>query len=77
MLLAANQPAHALEQFEATLRKEPRRFRALYGAGKAAQLAGRPELSRKYFGELVKVCENGDRPGRAEFMEAQKAVSPN
>src|SRR5579884_1976214 len=77
MLLAANQPAPALEQFEATLRKEPRRFRALYGAGQAAQLAGRPELSRRYFGELVTVCENGDRPGRAELMEAQKAVSSN
>lgn len=77
MLLAANQPARALEQFEATLTKEPGRFRALYGAGKAAQLAGRPEVSRKYFGQLVKVCEPGDRPGRAEFVEAQKAVSPN
>lgn len=77
MLLAANQPAPALEQFEATLKKEPGRFRALYGAGKAAQLAGRPEVSRKYFGELVKVCEDGDRPGRTEFVEAQKTVSPN
>jgi tetratricopeptide (TPR) repeat protein len=77
MLLAANQPAPALEQFEATLKKEPGRFRTLYGAGKAAQLAGRPEVSRKYFGELVKVCEHGDRPGRVEFVEAQKAVSPN
>jgi hypothetical protein len=77
MLLAAHHPASALEQFEATLKKEPRRFRALYGAGKAAQLAGRPDLSRKYFGELLKVCDHGDRPGRAEFMEAQKAVSPS
>jgi tetratricopeptide (TPR) repeat protein len=77
MLLATNQPAPALEQFEATLKKEPGRFRALYGAGKAAQLAGRPEVSRRYFGELVKVCEHGDRPGRGEFVEAQKAVSPN
>src|SRR5215469_7717238 len=49
MLLAANQPAPALEQFEATLTKEPGRFRALYGAGKAAQLAGRPEVSLGYF----------------------------
>ena len=77
MLLATNQPAQALEQFEATLKREPRRFRSLYGAGKAAQLAGRPEISRKYFLELMDVCEHGDRPGRAEFMEAQKAFSPN
>jgi tetratricopeptide (TPR) repeat protein len=66
MLLAANQPTHALEQFESTLKKEPGRFRALFGAGKAAQLARRYQLSRKYFGELLKVCERADRARRAE-----------
>ncbi len=76
MLLATDQAAQALEQFEATLKKEPRRFRSLYGAGKAAQLAGHPEVSRKYFAELMEVCVLGDRPGSAEFIEAQKAVSP-
>ncbi len=77
MLLAANQAAQALEQFEATLEKEPRRLRALYGAGKAAQLAGRPEVSRKYFRELMEVCEQGDRAGRAELVEVQKDLSPD
>ena len=75
MLLAMNQPGPALEQFEATLKKEPGRFRAVYGAAKAAQRAGQSEVSRKYFEELLKICEPGDRPGRAEFVEAQKAVS--
>ena len=75
MLLAANQPTDALEQFESTLKKEPGRFRALYGAGKAAQLARRYQLSRKYFGELLKVCERADRPRRAELLEAEKAVT--
>lgn len=75
MLLAANQSAAALVQFEATMKKEPGRFRALYGAGRAAQLAGNAELSRKYFQELVKLCQQGDRPGRAEFREAEKAIT--
>ena len=75
MLLAANQPAAAMEQFEATLKKEPGRFRALYGAGKAAQLAGNADASRRHFQELLKVCEHGDRPGRAELREAEKAVA--
>jgi tetratricopeptide (TPR) repeat protein len=75
MLLAANQPTAALAQFEATMKKEPGRFRALYGAGKAAQLAGSGGVSRKYFQELLKVCEHGDRPGRAEFREAAQAVA--
>lgn len=75
MLLAVNQPAAAQEQFEATLTKEPGRFRSLYGAARAAQLAGHGEASRKYFGVLLKVCEHGDRPGRAELQEAAQAVS--
>jgi hypothetical protein len=77
MLLDANQPAPALEQFEATLKKEPGRFRALYGAGWAAKLAERSEASRNYFRELVKVCEDGDRPGRIECRKAEEAIAPN
>jgi len=77
MMLAANQPAPALAQFETTLKKEPGRFRALYGAGHAAQLSGNGEASQKYFRELLKVCEHADKPGRTELQEAGKAVSQN
>jgi len=76
MLLANNQPTLALEQFEATLKKEPGRFRALYGAGHAAQLAGRSDASRNYFRELVASCKNANRPSRPELIEAEKAVLP-
>ena len=75
MLLEMKEPAQALEQFEATLTKEPGRLRALYGAGRAAQLSGRREASQKYFGELLKVCGRADKPGRAEILEAQRAIS--
>jgi hypothetical protein len=75
MLLQTNQPVLALEQFETTLKREPARFRALYGAGRAAELAGRAEVSRGYFRELLKTCERHDRPGRVEFVNAEKAVS--
>lgn len=75
MLLEMKEPAQALEQFEATLTKEPGRLRALYGAGRAAQLSGRRETSQKYFGELLKVCGRADKPGRAEILEAQRAIS--
>jgi len=75
MLLKMKEPAQALEQFEATLTKEPGRLRALYGAGRAAQLSGRREASQKYFGELLKVCGRADTPGRAEILEAQRAIS--
>jgi tetratricopeptide (TPR) repeat protein len=75
MLLEMKQPAQALEQFEATLTKEPGRLRALYGAGHAAELSGKHEASQKYFAELLKGCERADKPGRAEIQEAQKAIS--
>jgi hypothetical protein len=77
MLLQANEPAEALRQFEAVLRNEPGRFHALYGAARSAKFSGKPEASRMYFGELLKVCQRADEPGRAEILEAQKAMSRN
>jgi len=75
MLLQMKQPAQALEQFEATLKKEPGRFRALYGAAHAAQLSRNREASQKYFRELLKVCEHADAPGRPEILEAKAFLS--
>jgi tetratricopeptide (TPR) repeat protein len=74
MLLQLNRPGPALEQFEASLKRDPNRFRALYGAAHAAQLKGDREASRKYFRELLKVCEHADKPGRKELAEAMAAM---
>ena len=40
MLLEMQQAAAALKEFEAAMQKEPNRFRSLYGAARAADLAG-------------------------------------
>lgn len=78
MLLELKQPAEALEQFEATLKKEPNRFRALYGAAQAATRAGDRATARKYYDQLLKLCEHADKPGRPELNEArQSTVSPD
>lgn len=77
MLLEMKEPGPALEQFEATLTKEPGHFRALDGAARAAQLSGNPETSQRYFGELLNLCGHADKPGRAEILDAQKAISQN
>jgi Tfp pilus assembly protein PilF len=74
MLLETNDPAQALDQFEATLKREPKRFHALYGAARAAQLSGKPDVSRTYYRELVQICERGDTPGRQELAEARSAL---
>jgi hypothetical protein len=75
MFLELNNPTQALVQFQATLEKEPRRFRSLYGAAHAAQLGGSGDLSRKYFSELLAVCALSDKPGRPEIKEAYEALA--
>src|SRR5207249_3947502 len=56
MLRASRQPALALREFEATLRKEPDRFRALAGAAGAAAAAGDKAAANKYYERLLKVA---------------------
>lgn len=77
MLLELDEPAAALAEFEAGLKTEPNRFRTLYGAATAARLSGKGDLSRKYFAELVKICEDADQPGRPEIQEAQRTLPTN
>jgi tetratricopeptide (TPR) repeat protein len=72
MLLQVNEPAEALKAFEATLQKEPNRFRALAGAAKAASLAGDRQKARTYASTLLKICDRADQPGRPELVEARR-----
>jgi tetratricopeptide (TPR) repeat protein len=76
LLLESKQPAEALREFEATLTKEPNRFRSLYGAAEAASQAGDRQAAQSYFQKLLKVAENGDHPGRRELAEARREVRP-
>jgi tetratricopeptide (TPR) repeat protein len=77
MFLQLHQPKQALPQFEATLKREPGRFRALYEAASAAQLSGERGAAQRYFRELLKVSARADSPGRPEILEAKNAVSRN
>ena len=72
MLLEMKQPAEALKEFQATLKKEPNRFRAVYGAAKAASLSGDRATARTYYTQLLKICAKADSPGRPELAEARK-----
>jgi len=73
MLLLDKQPAPALKEFEETLTREPRRFRAVYGAAHSAQLSGDTAKARTYYQLLVEICKNSDT-ARPELQEARKAV---
>ena len=72
MLLVMNRPADAVAEFEATMTKEPNRFRAVSGAARSASLAGDAQKARTYSELLAKICERGDTPGRPELAEARR-----
>jgi tetratricopeptide (TPR) repeat protein len=72
MLLEMNQPAEALKDFEKTLTIEPRRFRSVAGAAKAAMAAGDRVTAQKYYAELINIAAHADRPGRAELIAARR-----
>jgi hypothetical protein len=76
LLLDLNRPAEALKEFEATLTKEPNRFRSLYGAAKAATLSGDRKTAQTYFQELLKIAERADKPGREELAVARHGTHP-
>ena len=75
MFLVLNDPSKALDQFQATLKKEPRRFRSTYGAAHAARLIGSMDISQRYFKELLEVCANADKSTRPELKEARDALT--
>jgi tetratricopeptide (TPR) repeat protein len=70
MLLEMNRPAEALQAFETSENHDPNRFRGLYGAGKAAALAGDQAKAKSYFERLLTLAKNADTE-RPEVKEAQ------
>ncbi len=76
MMLDMNRPEQALAEYEADLKFNPNRFNGLYGAARAAEMAGKSDKSNMYYAQLVKVCDgsNSDRPelSRAKSLLARK-----
>ena len=75
LLIVMKEPAQALAEYEAALKKEPNRFRTLYGAGHAAALAGNRAKAREYFQQLVRICAQADKPERPEIVEARRFLA--
>jgi hypothetical protein len=76
MLLAADQPAEALKEFEAVQQVEPNRLRALVGAGRAAELAGDRAAAKQYYGQVVEITASADT-SRPEIEAARAFVAAN
>ncbi len=73
MLLDAGRAADALAAFEATMKKEPNRFRGLYGGGKAAEMSGDRGKAMTYYKRLLEVAAEADTQ-RPEIVAAKKFV---
>jgi hypothetical protein len=73
MLLDAGRPAEALVEFEATIKKEPNRFRGIYGGARAAEGAGQRARAIALYRQLLQVASEPDTT-RAELQHARTFV---
>ena len=74
MLLDMNHPEQALAEYEADLKFYPNRFNGLYGAARAAEMAGKSEKSNGYYARLVKICD-GSTSDRSELNRAKALLA--
>jgi len=81
LLLEQNQPEQALAAYEASLQLAPNRFNSLFGAGRAAELAGTPSKAETYYAQLLSMCKDAEseRPElhfAKSFLEKQAKLGP-
>jgi tetratricopeptide (TPR) repeat protein len=74
MLLEAGKAKDALAAFEATMKKEPNRFRGIAGAARAAAQLGDKAKAATYYRKLLEVAKEADTE-RAELAQAKKFAS--
>ena len=74
MLLAQNDPAGALREFDASLKSAPNRFRSLAGAMEAAKRVGNPTAAKEFGRKLVELGAFADTD-RPELTTAKRMVA--
>ena len=70
MLMTLNSPAQAFVEFERSLKRDPNRFRGIYGAARAAEASGNREAARDYYARLQTLAINRDTE-RPELPQAR------
>jgi tetratricopeptide (TPR) repeat protein len=71
MLLELKRPEEAFAEYVAELKMNPNRFDSLYGAGRAAELAGKIDQAMLYYGRLLTICQ-GSNSERPELIPAKR-----
>jgi hypothetical protein len=74
LLLEGNDAAAALQEYQATLRTDPHRFRSVLGSARAAKLAGDPAKAKISYQALLALCAKADTV-RPELEEARSFVA--
>jgi tetratricopeptide (TPR) repeat protein len=74
MLLEAGDAKGALAAFEASMAKEPGRFRGAFGAARAAEAAGEAAKAREYYARTVEIARDADSP-RPEIERARSYLA--
>jgi tetratricopeptide (TPR) repeat protein len=70
MLMALDQPAEALVEFERSLKRDPNRFRGIHGAARAAEASGNRKAAADYYTKL-QVLTAGHDTERPELTQAK------
>ena len=76
MLLLEERYGDAAKAYQTALKRSPRRFNSLYGAGQANALMGNPDKAKTYYSELVEMTA-GAGEGRPRLAEARKYLQTN
>jgi tetratricopeptide (TPR) repeat protein len=76
MLLLLDRHNEALEAYEATLKISPNRFNGLYGAGRAAELAGDLNKATSHYAKLMQITDGTDRI-RPRIRQTKMFLSKN
>ena len=74
ILLEAKRPQQALAEYQTDLKLNPNRFNGLYGAGRAAEEAGKQSDANEYYAVLLKTCEGGNST-RPELSRARELLA--
>ena len=74
LLLELKRPDQALAEYTTSLKFNPNRFSGLYGAGRAAEMAGKTSQASEFYAQLVKNCE-GSSSDRPELSQARGLVA--
>jgi len=74
MLLEAGKAKEALAAFELTMKKEPNRFRGMYGGALAAEKLGDRTKAAGYYRKLLEIAATADT-ARPELQHAKAFVA--